>query len=392
MKSLDENLREQIDLLRFLLVSGLVFLHYGRFPGYTHDPWEGLVPTDYPVSTFANSYLYFIFLSSVPLLSAISGYLFFREVDHSVAFYLKRYRSRVRSVLLPMMSWNVISLVVAATVLTVNPNYGEILAYDVFNLKWQDVINALVGLTQNPANFQFWFLRDLFLTVLCSPILAFVIRRAPWTGFTVLFVVWLLNFNAWHIFHRPDVLFFFYIGAMARLLNWPVATMVTPRAGIIALVSLLVLVGVRTLSPLFVPDDLPAREALLNVWSDGLRLLGVVALWGIAPLLVSTYVGRMIGKVAAIAFFLHALHWPLNQFMKAWFVRMFPDHSDFTLLINFFGSSILSVALTIGAAWVLNAVAPSVFDHLSGGRSRLWSAARNRVSRPMAEKVPQVGA
>ncbi|UVF17614.1 acyltransferase [Microvirga terrae] len=391
MKSPDENLREQIDILRFLLVFGLVFLHYGRFPGYDHNPWEGLVPTDHPVATFTNSYFYFLFLSSVPLLSAISGYLFFREVDHSAAFYLKRYRSRTRSVLLPMMSWNVISLVVAATVLTIYPNYGKILAYDVFHLRWQDIINALIGLTQNPANFQFWFLRDLFLTVLCSPILAFVIRRAPWTGFTVLCVVWLLNFNAWHVFHRPDVLFFFYIGAMARLLNWPVATMVTPRAGIIALVALLVLVGIRTLAPLFVPDDLPAREALLNLWSDGLRLLGVVALWGVAPLLVSTYVGRMIGKVAAIAFFLHALHWPLNQFMKAWFVRMFPDHSDFTLLINFFGSSILSVALTIVAAWVLNAVAPSVFDHLSGGRSRLWSAARNRVSRPMAEKVPQVG-
>lgn len=390
MKSPDEKLREQIDLLRFLLVFGLVFLHYGRFPGYAHNPWEGLVPNDHPVATFTNSYFYFFFLSSVPLLSAISGYLFFREADNSTSFYLKRYRSRTRSVLLPMISWNVISLVVAATVLTIYPNYGKILAYDVFNLRWQDVINALIGLTQNPANFQFWFLRDLFLTVLCSPILAFVIRRTPWIGFSVLLVVWLLNWNAGHLFHRPDVLFFFYIGAMARILNWPIGTMITPRVGIIALAALLVLVAIRTLAPLFVPADLPAREALLNLWSDGLRLLGVVALWGVAPLLVTTYVGRMIGKVAAIAFFLHAIHWPLNQFLKTWFVHMLPNHSDVTLLINFFGSSILSVLLAIAAAWVLNAIAPAVFDHLSGGRSRVWSA-RNRVSTPIPGKVPQVG-
>ncbi|MBO1904813.1 acyltransferase [Microvirga sp. 3-52] len=391
MKSPDEGLREQIDILRFLLVFGLVFLHYGKFPGYSHDPWEGLILNDHPIATFTNSYFYFFFLSSVPLLSAISGYLFFREADYSASFFLRRYRSRTRSVLLPMISWNAISLAVAAIVLSLYPNYGKILAYDVFNLRWQDIINAHIGLTQNPANFQFWFLRDLFLTVLCSPILAFLIKRIPWIAFSVLFVIWLLNWNAWHTFHRPDVLFFFYIGAMARIRNWPVATLVTPGTGVIALVALLGLVALRTLAPLFVPADLPLRQAFLDVWSDGLRLLGVVALWGVAPLLVTTYVGRMITKVAAIAFFLHALHWPLNQFMKAWFVRMFPDHSDFTLLLNFFGSSILSVLLTIAAAWALNALAPSVFDHLSGGRSRLWSSARNRVSTPVAEKLPQAG-
>jgi succinoglycan biosynthesis protein ExoH len=122
MKSPDENLRQQIDILRFVLVFGLVFLHYGKFPGYTYNPWEGMIHTDHPVATFTNAYFYFFFLSSVPLLSAISGYLFFRDADYSISFFLKRYRSRTRSVLLPMISWNALSLMVAATVLFIYPN------------------------------------------------------------------------------------------------------------------------------------------------------------------------------------------------------------------------------------------------------------------------------
>ncbi len=381
MKSADEGLRDQIDILRFSLVTGLVFLHYGRLPGMSNEPWDGFVSTAHPIATFANAYFYFFFLSSVPVLSAISGYLFFREADYSFAFYKRRYRSRTRSVLLPMISWNAIALALSGAILLLYPGSQPILQYDVFNLRWKDFVNALLGLTRHPADFQFWFLHDLFLTVLCSPFLGLLLRRIPWIGFSGLFVIWITNWNLWGIFFRPDVLFFFYIGAMFRVKNWSIMDLISPRAGIALLGIFAACVALRTLAPLFVPVDTAMGKTLLQVWNDGLRLLGLVALWGVAPTLASTQFGRMIAKVGVLAFFLHAIHWPMNQLIKSGIDRILPGESDFALLVNFFGTTLLTTLLAIGIAWLLNAIVPSVFDHLSGGRSSLWNARSRGVGR-----------
>jgi hypothetical protein len=349
--------------------------------------------TDQPVAMFINSYFYFFFLSSVPVLSAISGYLFFKEADYSVSFYLRRYWSRVRSIVLPMVSWNAIALALSAIAVILFPASEKLISYDVFNLRYQDFINALLGLTRHPVHFQFWFLHDLFLTVLCAPLMGIIVRRIPWIGLACVFTMWILNWNFWSIFFRADVFFFFYIGAMARIQGWSVATLIPQRVGIAFAAFFASMVALRTFAPYLVPSDLTWGNTLLELWNDGLRLLGLVALWGVAPLLANTHLGRLIAKIGVLAFFLHAIHWPFNQLMKKWFNALYPGDSDLALLVNFFGAAFMSVAFAIAAAWVLNAVAPKLFNHLSGGRSRLWSA-RTRGSRTLTvtEKVSPGGA
>ena len=374
MDSMDEKLRLQIDFLRFSLVVGLVLLHYGSFPNSECLPSQGYICSRYPIATSVNSYMYFFFLSSVPTLSAISGYLFFKSADHSPRFYLRRYRSRVRSILLPMISWNAFALILSALTFLLFPLSPRLISYDVFSLRYQDFINALLGLTRHPVHFQFWFLHDLFLTILCAPLLSIAIRRIPWIGLATVFTIWITHWNFWGIFFRADVLFFFYIGAMARILDWPVDRIVPPRIAVKLSVLFFLLVGLRVIVPPFISEYSIWGITIANFWNDDLRLLGVVTLWGIAPLLVETSLGRAIGKVGVLAFFLHAIHWPMNQFFKHMIDEYYPSRSDLAMLSNFVATTILTVLCAFAFAWALNAVAPSLFDHLSGGRSALWSA------------------
>lgn len=373
MKNADQRFKDQINFLRFSLVVGLVFLHYGAFPGTNLKPWDGISLDHYPVASSVNSFFYFFFLSSVPVLSAISGYLFFKETDYSAAFYLRRYRSRVKSILLPMISWNALALVIAAAVLLAFPNSDRLISYDPFNLRWKDLVNALVGLTRHPVHFQFWFLHDLLLTVLCAPLLGIAIRRLPWLGLAAVFAIWITNWNFWGVFFRADVLFFFFIGAMAQIQKWEIDRLVPSSAAPWILAAFACLVGLRVLAPLFVPLDQPWSPALISVWNDSLRLLGLIAMWGIAPLLVETSVGRLFARIGVLAFFLHAIHWPMNQAIKKAVDSLYHGSSDVALLVNLVVTTALSVLFAIGIAWVLNAVAPAVLNHLSGGRGGLWS-------------------
>jgi succinoglycan biosynthesis protein ExoH len=369
----EAQVRQQIDFLRWLMIVGLVFLHYGSFPGSDLSPFRGFQETDHPVATFVNSYVLFFFLSAVPILSTISGYLFFRNFEDSRSFYLARYRSRVRSILLPMISWNAIALIILSAVQLAMPGSPllGVVKYDLASLSLPDVVNALVGITEHPINFQFWFLRDLFLVVLCAPLLGFLMARAPWVGLGVLFLVWIGNFKL-GIFFRTDILFFFYLGGLIQVRGWPVKPL-SPRYALAALALYAALVGARTVAELLLPAGV-LESGFLAPLTRMLRVLGVVVFWSIAPLLMRTLLGRWTVQVGTLAFFLHAVHWPMNQAVKQVISAIWPGNSDAVLLLNYFGTTFLTVAMAVLIARILDAAAPGLFRHLSGGRSGIWAS------------------
>ena len=83
--------------------------------------------------------------------------------------------------------------------------------------------------------------------------------------------------------------------------------------------------------------------------------------------------GMRISKFGVIAFFLHAIHWPLNQLLKAGLDTTLTGRSEALLIVNYFATAFLTVVLTIVIAKLLNSLAPGVFNHLSGGRSAALS-------------------
>ncbi|MDZ4380820.1 MAG: acyltransferase family protein [Parvibaculum sp.] len=381
---MEQTTRQRIDMLRFLLIAGLVFLHYGAFPGSDLSPFRGFRVTGHPVATFVNAYVLFFFLSAVPLLSMISGYLFFGGWDRSsFAFFGRRISARTRSILLPMVAWNAITLGLFLALLTCGSQESlGILRYDVANLDFTATINALVGVTRHPINFHFWFLRDLFLTVLVSPLLGLALRHAPAMCAIVLVGLWFADFTL-GIFFRTDILFFFYLGGLARVANWDIGFNV-PRLALASMALYLLLVGLRTLGPWYVPEDSGLGVALFDYGTRLMRLLGVVAVWSASSFLLKTGIGRWMASLGPAAFFLYAMHWPLNQFIKLGLAAMAPSQGDSTMVANYLNTSLLTIAVTLALAYILDASAPRLFHFLSGGRSRILGA-RRAAGRPATE-------
>ncbi|UTA55615.1 hypothetical protein L3D22_07380 [Lysobacter soli] len=72
-----QELSRTINLARISLIVGLVFLHYQTYPNSTASPFDGIDQAHHPWATYINSFVLFFFFSAVPLLSMISGWLFF---------------------------------------------------------------------------------------------------------------------------------------------------------------------------------------------------------------------------------------------------------------------------------------------------------------------------
>lgn len=352
-----------INFSRISLIVGLVFLHYDRYPNISTSPFRGMDPNAFQVATFVNSFVLFFFFSVVPLLSMVSGWLFFSFETNIREALLSRINRRFKSLYIPLILWNLFYLAILWLLFNADPQNSLLRE---INLNFAeagpfDYINAVFGITQHPVGFQFWFVRDLFVTILISPLLWLMLRYLPFIGCIMLCLVWLSGFDLW-IFFRTDVLFFFFLGGLIRMRKVPFE--VNIHATMILLATYIFLVVARTLAP-YVVDGSPFA---LDVGTRAMRLVGVIACWGVFQHVALSSVGASVARYGGFAFFLHAAHYPLLETNKILLWDLVLAENQFWMLLHYAASVILTVFLGIVAGLALNRFAPKYFAFLNGGR------------------------
>jgi succinoglycan biosynthesis protein ExoH len=358
-----DTLSRTIDFARISLIVGLVFLHYEWFPNARISPFRGLDPAQNQVATFVQSFVLFFFFSVVPLLSMISGWLFFSFHGDAAAALRSRIRRRFASLYLPLVFWNALFLAILLLLFQVNAGH-QLLAemnIDFGSAGPLDYANAVFALTEHPIGFQFWFVRDLFVTVLVSPFLWLLLRRAPLLGAVLLGAAWLVGHDLW-IFFRTDVVFFFYLGGWIRLRGLPVE--IGARATMVFLAAYVAMCAARTLAPYVVDGD----PFVLQVATRGMRLVGVLACWGLFQRIAPTPTGGLVARFGGLAFFLHAAHYPLIAEVKLILWDLLPAETQAWMLVHYLVSVLTTVALGIGLGLLLTRSAPKAFALLNGGR------------------------
>lgn len=362
-----KELSQTISFARIALIVGLVFLHYHFYPNSRFSPRSG-ENTEYQIATLINSFFVFFFFSVVPLLSMVSGWLFFSfatDPDADVkAALIHRIRRRLLSLYLPLVFWNTLFLVILLLLFVLDPAHmllGE-LEIDFNAAGALDYMNAVFGITDHPIGFQFWFVRDLFVTVLVSPLLWLLLRMAPYKGMVFFGLVWISGGNLW-IFLRGDVPFFFYLGGLLRIRG---SSLEIGRRATVALISVyVVLVALRTLIPYFVD----MQPQLLSVATRGVRLVGVVACWGVFLHVALTPLGAIVARYGGLAFFLHAAHYPLLGEVKIILRNFIPAETDFWMLAHYAASVAVTVVMGISGGMLLARWAPNWFALFNGGRT-----------------------
>jgi acyltransferase-like protein len=323
--------------------------------------------TEYEVATFVNSFLLFFFLSVVPLLSMISGWLFFSFFDSAdtepVAALSSRIRKRFMTLYLPLVIWNFFYLSVLLIVFACTPHYPILAALniDFATAGPKQFFNAIFALDHHPLAFQFWFVRDLFVTILLSPILWVFLKRIPLTAAVGLGVVWVVNYDL-EIFFRPDVLFFFYLGGLIRSKRVDVG--ISQQVTILFVVAYLLFVVARAMAPYVIDEPTP----VLGAMTRAMRLVGVVACWGLFLRLADSNWGGKIARWGPFAFFLYATHFPLMAEIKLLLWNLMPEVNDFWMVAHYLLSVLLTILICLGAGTLLARHVPHAFSLLNGGR------------------------
>lgn len=138
---------------------------------------------------------------AVPLFFAISGYLFFAHMpEFSLSAYTEKLRRRVHTLLVPYVAWNVVAfLLYAAKDWAAHAALQHPLS---FNLLWGDTQMSSAGTNflgwtvqaaTAPVQEPLWFVRDLIILVLLSPIIYWIIKHLRWASIAILAVVYYLH-------------------------------------------------------------------------------------------------------------------------------------------------------------------------------------------------------
>lgn len=124
-----------------------------------------------------------------PLFFFISGFLLRGSVQRSG--HAKVARSRVPSLVVPMILWNVVVFAGLSAVALLAPRSG--LVHNEVSFEPGRIVQALFGVGGSPIVYPTWFLRDVFLLTLLVPLLLRLGERLAWAALAVFGGLFLLQ-------------------------------------------------------------------------------------------------------------------------------------------------------------------------------------------------------
>lgn len=198
-------LSQTISWLRFPLIVGVVMLHVD-------------VPFDsqsFPLLSMFKYLLFNYFADlAVPLFFFFSGFLFFYKVTFNFTIYIKKLKKRFLSLVIPYLVWNLLFMLFVFFVQSLLPTLNNRNMINDYSM-W-DFINSFwnySGLGYGcPILAPTWFLRDLIVIIIFTPVVYYLIKYTRGIFVVFLSFCYLLGVNC-GIVGFPKSWLFFSLGA-----------------------------------------------------------------------------------------------------------------------------------------------------------------------------------
>lgn len=335
-----------IPIMKFILILGVILIHCNISQSDCGN--KGL-----DIVNFINSLMNIC----VPSFFIISGFLFFYGVDSfTFKIYKKKLSNRFQTLFVPYVIWNVIcAILFFIKVLILNfPGLG-IIENDTIN--WGKFLEGFVYREQAdgyPFAFAFWFIRNLIVFVILSPIV-WLIARKWWTVILLLSIKFIFDIEL----HCIE---WFIFGAACSI-HRVMIDKIKPVTSIMCLSGILYLL-----------------LAILRFWlidntliNNLLLFIEVVSGYGFLYLLSdkliafsNTHIGR---QLVSSTFFIYAFHQCFCSILRKLWLHIIGYNSILNSLLTYIVTFISIFSISFVTYLLLNRYFPKVVKIISGNRS-----------------------
>lgn len=171
---MNSTLSKAFKILRFPLALLVVYIHIDQVPGESFR--EALIQQNWYM--MCNIFIAQVIARlAVPCFFFMSGFLFFTNVDtFTYSVYKSKMIRRIPSLIIPYLIWNVLAALYLFAIGNVKP--------DQINLEW---------LFLKPANFPMWFIRDMIMLQICTPVIYLIIHTLKYLSIFILALMYIAN-------------------------------------------------------------------------------------------------------------------------------------------------------------------------------------------------------
>ena len=309
-----------------------------------------------------NFFKYGISRMAVPIFFCISGYLFFLKFQGSLREFIQKYQKRAKSLVLPYVLWSFWGLAFFFILQQV-PQSKSFFTNDLIaNYSFAKVLDTLF---LNPIPYQLWFLRDLIVLVLFSPIIYLLIKHLKWIPLIVFPILWLDLFDFSFVLFLEESILFFCLGAYISIHQSSLATqkLDSNKFWILSLIWILLILANTILM------QRHNNTVLAGLIHKTSIVFGIMALWSVYDLLMKhkESPGKWLLSISSFSFFLYAAHEPILTMLKKGFIFILGT-SQTTSLLAYFLVPLATIFICLTMAYLLKKITPGFYHILSGGR------------------------
>ena len=342
-------LSDVITWLRFPLIFLIILLHcysVQRLEG-SHETFFKVL---YPFSLWLGE-------TGVPGFFFISGFLFFL----SKKTYYQKLQARFHTLLIPYLLWNLILLTLYLVAWAVGfpqeINGRSITGYtiiDYVRLFWDrgsfDDGNFV------PLLCPLWYIRNLLIMSILSPILYYIIRYAREVFLLATTFWWLISYHNAFI---PQTILFFSLGAYFSIFNINPLQMVQKQKRLFLFpFALFAICDIISHTAYYTPVNLQIHRLSLIF---NIPALLILADWSIQR----GYNSRFLPNAAFIVF---CVHYPIVVALRKICIAQFANATDSTHILLYLVCVIISTLLSIGIYVLMDKYLPTIKRILSGNR------------------------
>lgn len=355
-----------ISSLRFPLIVCVVIIH----AYYLNIDIENY-PICYKISYFFSQCITKV---AVPLFMLFSGYLLFYKTEtYTKDIYIQKVKKRTHSLLIPYLIWNTLFLLVYYIIHTFFPelisgknklmtNYT---ITDWLNTYWNTKnINETIYGTPCPINYPLWFIRDLFILVLFSPILHWLIKHFKYIFICILGIINICNLTPIMAGFNHEAIFYFSLGALFSIHKINFAEILKRKATLYSLlfgITIILRIALEH-TDITILSHNPISIFRLMVFVGTFATIAVVAN------IISRKDSKDITTLSRYSFFIYLYHALPLAFLLKMEVKCTILNNDIYLTILYFINIALITIVGIIAYRLLNKYCPRLTSILMGGR------------------------
>lgn len=374
---------ESINMLRFPLAILVVFVHsFGADIDVSELHASGL--TGLAVYDYIRLFFSVVIArSAVPIFFIISGYLLFLKMEeYNKVVYISKLRKRLHSLVIPYLSWILLLILwtlmfkIGGILLHGKPWTG-ILEYFQENgylhmlwdcSVWEERTTWLGIETHNsgPVLLPFWYMRDLIMMVVISPVIYWLIKKTKIIFIISLLAIYVFDIRvSWMSGTFTCASLFFSLGAYFAIKKQDFTDVLWKWKKIICPVAIALMIY-QTYTGSAMGDEI---SKMIHPWLVIFQSFALILLASALCKYPKFY--NINKKLARTSFFIYALHPFILGYVITIINKVMPmGDTWYVMTFSYLSAPLLCVGICIGIYWMLQKLMPEVLGVIVGERRR----------------------